>query len=203
MLRQLLGSKVLLSIFICSIFIIVFLHSPLLIDSAQTEKTAEAPEKTAIKKAKIPGKKMVIKRTPSKGGGTLFGKSDKDKDEPTIINSDSLIDDKKNKKAIFTGSVEAYQGDTKLYSDKMVVFYGEGQGDVKKIITIGNTKLIKGTKTIISDNSDYFAGEKKIVFMGSPKAIENGSTIRGSKIIYYIEDERFIVENSEVYIEGE
>jgi lipopolysaccharide export system protein LptA len=48
----------------------------------------------------------------------------------------------------------------------------------------------------------YFDDEEKIIFSGNPKAVQKGNVITGSEIIFYIKDERAIVQKSRVVLQN-
>ncbi len=129
-------------------------------------------------------------------------KSNKE-DEKLIITSHSLIADKKTNTVIFEGSVKARKGDTVIYGDKMVVKYTEQGGKVKEIHIYKNIRVIQGDSKITSDRAVYLAKKDKIIFTDNPKAEDGMNRITGSKIIYFINDERTIIENSRVLLHVE
>lgn len=123
--------------------------------------------------------------------------------EPTIITSESLTADNKAKTALFEGSVVARKGEMTLFADKMLVYYSEGKGsnNIKKIDAEGNVKLIKGDRVVTSRFATYFSEpEERIIFTGEPRASEGGNVVTGTKMIYFMKDDRSIVENSKVFL---
>src|SRR5512135_1089750 len=87
---------------------------------------------------------------------------------PITITSESLTADNKAHTALFEGKVAAKTSEMTIYSDKMLVFYTEGSGDVTKIEATGNVRLIKGTRIVTSQSATYYADEDKVVFTGDP-----------------------------------
>ena len=64
---------------------------------------------------------------------------------PILITSQTLLSDDKARTALFEGSVVAKTENMTIYSDKMLVYYAEGTGNVTKIVAEGSVKLVKKT----------------------------------------------------------
>ena len=120
-------------------------------------------------------------------------------EEPVEITADKLIADNRAHTAVFEGTVVARQGKITLYADWMKVFYSEA-GDIRKIEARGNVKLVKDAREITSGKAIYYKELQKIVFTGNPVATEGNSTISGDRMVYYITNDRSVVENSRVII---
>ena len=119
---------------------------------------------------------------------------------PLTITSEMLIADNKEHTARFERSVIARTTDMTLYADRMLVFYDTDSGDVKMIEAEGNIKLLKGTRAIISQKAIYYANEEKVTFAGEPRATDGENVVTGSKITYLLNEDRYVVENSKVFI---
>jgi lipopolysaccharide export system protein LptA len=119
---------------------------------------------------------------------------------PITITSETLIADNKEHTARFEHSVIARTTDMTLYADRMLVSYDTDSGAVKMIEAEGNIKLLKGTRAIISETATYYADEEMVTFAGEPRATDGENVVTGSKITYLLNDDRYIVENSKVFI---
>jgi lipopolysaccharide export system protein LptA len=122
---------------------------------------------------------------------------------PTVITSELLTADNKAKTALFEGSVVAKKGEMTLFSDKMLVYYADekGSSNIKKIDAEGNVRLIKRERVVTSKFATYFSEpEEYIVFTGEPRASEGENVVTGTKMIYFMKDDRSIVENSKVFL---
>jgi len=126
-------------------------------------------------------------------------KSDKLKG-PIVITSETLTVDNAAHTALFETSVVARTTDTTLHADKMLVHYSSGTGDISQIDAEGNIKLTKGTRAIISKEAIYYAEGEKIIFTGDPRAVEGENVVTGKKITYFLNDDRFLVEDSKVFM---
>lgn len=127
------------------------------------------------------------------------GNADK---KPIIITSETLIADNKNNTAIFEGTVVAQTSDITMSSDKMTVYYDNSDSKVSKIHAFGNVKVLNKARVLFSDEAVYLDNEDKIIFSGNPKAVEGDNVITGEKIIFFINDERAVVEGSRVILKN-
>jgi lipopolysaccharide export system protein LptA len=121
---------------------------------------------------------------------------------PITITSESLTADNKAHTALFEGRVVAKTAEMTIYSDKMLVFYKEGSGDVTKIEATGNVRLVKGTRLITAQTATYYADEDKVVFTGDPRAMDGENVVTGTAMTYFISDDRSLVEKSRVFLKS-
>ncbi len=121
---------------------------------------------------------------------------------PINITSETLTSDNKAHTALFEGKVVAKTTDTTIYSDKMLVFYREGGGEVTKIEATGNVKLLKDGRLITSREATYYADEDKVVFTGEPRAEDGENVVTGDTMTYYIAQDRSYVEKSRVFLKN-
>ena len=122
--------------------------------------------------------------------------------EPVVITSQTLTADNKNNIAVFEGTVVAKSGDIAMYSDKMTVSYSEAEKKIAKIHAIGNVKVHKKDTTLFSDEAIYLNDDEKIIFTGNPRAVEGENVITGKEIIFYIRDDRAVVQGSRVILQN-
>lgn len=122
--------------------------------------------------------------------------------EPVIITSERLTADNKNNTAVFEGSVVAKTGDISMHSDRMTVFYSQEEKKIQKIHAVGNVKVHKAERALFSDEAVYLNDDEKIIFTGNPKAVEGENVITGKEIIFYIRDDRAVVQGSRVILQN-
>ncbi|RJQ49072.1 MAG: lipopolysaccharide transport periplasmic protein LptA [Nitrospiraceae bacterium] len=122
--------------------------------------------------------------------------------QPVVITSQTLTADNRNNTAVFEGSVTAKTEDLTIHSDRMTVFYDNAEGNIKKIEASGNVKVVKKGRAIFSDEALYQDAEKKITFRGNPKVVEGENVISGSQIIFFLQDDRAVVEESRVILQN-
>jgi lipopolysaccharide export system protein LptA len=120
----------------------------------------------------------------------------------TVITSERLFADNKANFALFEGSVIAKNEEITLYSESMKVYYTE-EGDVSRIIAESDVKLVSESGVVTSGHAVYDAAERRITFTGEPKAVDGSNVITGSRMIYLVDEDRSIVEDSKVFLEEE
>lgn len=119
---------------------------------------------------------------------------------PIIINSQRLTTDNKARTGLFENSVVARTPDMTIYTDKMLVYYEKDTGNVKRIDASGRVKFIKEDRVITSQEATYFADGEKVVFTGDPRAVQGEDVVTGTKMTYFMNDDRFFVEDSKVFL---
>ncbi|NLI30216.1 MAG: hypothetical protein GX423_09085 [Nitrospiraceae bacterium] len=151
----------------------------------------------------------------------------KDKAEPLIITSKTLVADNQEKTATFEGNVVARKGTMTLYADRMIVYskkdmnqaldasaaptppapakekdkQGEESAEIDKVEADGNVRLIKGNRVVTAGFATYFTQpEEYVVFIQKPRAAEGPNVVTGTKMTYYLKDDRSVVENSKVFL---
>lgn len=116
------------------------------------------------------------------------------------ITSVMLTADNKAHTATFEKSVVARTSDMTLYADRMLVSYDASSGDVKIIEAVGNVKLVRGTRTIVSQRAAYYADADKVIFTGEPRATDGENVVKGTKITYLLNEDKYLVEDSKVFL---
>lgn len=118
-----------------------------------------------------------------------------------VITAASLVADRNAGSALFEGSVVAESGQMTLYSERMKVYYDALAGVITRIEADGGVKLAKGGQVVVSERAVYQAKGQTMTFTGNPKAMEAGNIVTGTKIVYLLDEERYIVEGSRVILE--
>ncbi len=137
-------------------------------------------------------------KTGNKGIG---GGGESVKKGPIVITSDRLSADSSAHTAVFSGRVQARNGNMWLYADKMVVHYGE-EGGVQTIDAIGSVKLIKEDRVITSGKARYTKADDRVVFTENPKIVQGSTVVTGVIITYYVSSDRMDVQNSKVIMQN-
>ena len=116
---------------------------------------------------------------------------------PVTVTSETATADNQAHTALFEKNVIAKTTDMTMYADWMLVYYTDPGGDITKIESKGNVKVLKEDKVITSKEATYYAdAPERIVFTGSPRAFDGQNVVSGTKITYYVDDERSVVEGS-------
>lgn len=121
-----------------------------------------------------------------------------------IITSEMLTADNNAHTALFERSVVARTTDRTLYADRMLVTYDPDTGDITEIEAEGGVKFIKntskGTRVVTSKKANYYADEDKVTFTGEPRATDGENVVTGTKITYLLNEDRYLVEESKVFL---
>jgi lipopolysaccharide export system protein LptA len=118
---------------------------------------------------------------------------------PITITSKMLTADNKAHTALFEHSVVARTQDMTIYSEKMLVYYDDS-GNVTKLEAGGGVKLVQGNRVITSQDATYYADGEKVIFTGDPRAVEGENVVTGKIMTYLMNEDRFLVENSKVFL---
>jgi lipopolysaccharide export system protein LptA len=119
---------------------------------------------------------------------------------PIIITSEMLTADNQTHTALFEHTVVARTTDMTIYANKMLVHYDKDTGNVTRIDAEGDVKLIKDNRVITSKEATYYADGEKVIFTGEPKAIDGENVVTGRKMTYLLNENRFLVEGSKVFL---
>lgn len=120
-------------------------------------------------------------------------------DAPIHIAADHMSSTEKSNSVIFTGDVDAKQGDVRILSDEMTVFYSpkaksedgaQATQQVEKLICVGNVEITRGEWLGTSKKMIYLSKERQIVLMDNAKAWQGQNMVSGDKIIYYLDEGR-------------
>lgn len=121
---------------------------------------------------------------------------------PIIITSEILTADNQTHTALFENSVVARTTDMTIYADRMLVYYNKDTGNVIRINAEGDVKLIKENRVITSKEATYYAEGEKVIFSGEPRAVDGENVVTGRKMTYLLNEDRFLVEGSKVFLKN-
>jgi len=119
-------------------------------------------------------------------------------DDPIHVEANHMTSTEKSNSVVFTGDVDAKQGDVRIRSDKMTVYYtqqkAEGEEKVKqqveKLICTGNVEVTRAEWLGTSKKMIYLSRERQVVLTGNAKAWQDQNMVSGDKIIYYLDEGR-------------
>ncbi|MFW0777237.1 MAG: lipopolysaccharide transport periplasmic protein LptA [Rickettsiales bacterium] len=110
--------------------------------------------------------------------------------EPIEINADTLEVFQEENRAVFTGHVVAIQGDVRLKSEKMNVFYRntenkeDTQNAIKKIDVSGSVFLSTPDETASGDFGTYDVEHNKIHLNDNVVLTREKNVLKGDKLTY-------------------
>lgn len=122
---------------------------------------------------------------------------------PIHIEADRMVSQEQDNAVIFTGNVDARQGELLIRTDEMTVYYtnkdkkglpNKGAGEVNKLICKGNVQISQGNWMGTGKRMDYFARDRKVILSGDAKAWQGQNMVSGKTITYFLDEGRSIVE---------
>ena len=109
---------------------------------------------------------------------------------PITVKSNDMTADNKGNTAVFSGKVVAKQGDITIFSDRLIVNYGEKSGAVEKVEAFGSVRIIQQNRTGFADQALYDSRNGRIILTGTPRVVQGGDSISGKVITYFVDDEK-------------
>ena len=120
---------------------------------------------------------------------------------PINIEADHMTSTEETSSVLFTGNVDARQGDVRIRSDEMTVYYtkkGEKKGNedtkstqqVEKLICVGNVEVTRQEWLGTGKKMIYLSEERQVILIDNAKAWQGQNVVSGSKIIYYLDEGR-------------
>ena len=114
---------------------------------------------------------------------------------PINIEADRMVSLEQKNSVLFSGNVHATQGDVRINSKEMTVYYSQagksgGGQEVKKLLCVGDVEVTKGDWLGTGDRMDYLAPERKVILSGGAKAWQGKNQVSGETIVYYLDEGR-------------
>ena len=113
---------------------------------------------------------------------------------PIDITSDTVEADQKANTITFKGNVIAKQEDMTLYANTVVVAYDPNAKKMKEIVAVGNVKVVQLDRRATGQKATFDQEKNKLILDGEAVAREGTNVIRGERIIFYVDEERVVVE---------
>jgi lipopolysaccharide export system protein LptA len=121
---------------------------------------------------------------------------------PIHIEADRMVSQEQDNSVIFTGNVDARQGELLIRTDEMTVYYVQddsgrekkGAGEVNKLICKGNVQISQGDWLGTGHRMDYYAKDRKVILSGDAKGWQGQNMVAGKTITYFLDEGRSIVE---------
>jgi lipopolysaccharide export system protein LptA len=132
---------------------------------------------------------------------------------PIHVEANKMTSTEKSNSVVFSGDVDAKQGDVRIRADEMTVFYhdiesSDGKGkekdkkkaaqpaekkttqQVEKLICIGNVEVTRGEWLGTGKKMVYLSKERQVILTDNAKAWQGQNMVSGDKIIYYLDEGR-------------
>lgn len=118
------------------------------------------------------------------------------KEPPIQIEADKMTAVEKDQSVIFSGNVDAKQGDVRIRSDIMTIYYVEKETSdkksrdaqqVEKIICKGNVEVTSKEWLGTSETMHYFSKKNLVQLIGDAKAYKGQNMVQGERIDYHLD----------------
>lgn len=130
-------------------------------------------------------------------GATAQPKPPATRDQPIEINADRLEVQQEKQVAIFTGNVDATQGDMRLKADQLKVFYRQGRGEappaggaakgqsgsITRIEATGRVFMSSPTQTAQGDSGVYDVVQNTITLVNRVVLTQDKNVLRGTRAV--------------------
>jgi lipopolysaccharide export system protein LptA len=113
---------------------------------------------------------------------------------PIDIVSDTVEANQKENTVTFKGNVVAKQEDTTLYANTVVIRYNAESKKLKEIMAIGSVKIVQLDRRATGQKATFQQEENKVILDGDAVVREGENEIRGERVIFYVNEERSLVE---------
>lgn len=131
--------------------------------------------------------------------------AEKTTNTPIHIEADRMESVQKENAVLFTGKVEAKQGELVINSDKMTVYYlnseekkkpGAQSQKIKKLFATGNVEIQNEGWVATGNNIEFFEKERKALLTGNAKVWQDNNMVTGERVWLYLDEGKSIVERS-------
>lgn len=125
---------------------------------------------------------------------------------PIQIEADRMESKQQSNTVIFSGKVEAKQGDLFIRADDMEVKY-QAQGKkgakasgkspkISKIVAKGNIEIRNQGWVASGDALEFFEQERKVLLTGNAKVWQDNNMVTGERILLYLDEGKSVIEKS-------
>ncbi|KPK00018.1 MAG: hypothetical protein AMJ60_02985 [Desulfobacterales bacterium SG8_35] len=133
-----------------------------------------------------------------------------DSGTPIEIEADRMETSREGGVVLFSGNVQAYQGNLIINADEMTVLYamagprpdvsagppGDLTRKIEKITAKGNVKVVQDDWVAAGDTMDFNADARIVILAGNAKAWQDQNMVSGEKIVLYLDEGKSVVERS-------
>jgi lipopolysaccharide export system protein LptA len=156
--------------------------------------SAAAPTTDNTKKKDDATKKDDSKTTDTKKSSTAFEFNKKD---PIFITSDWMEVDQKKNTITYKGRVVTVQAEITMRSETLTAYYDPEMKQMKQIVAEGKVNATQGNRVATGQKAVFDDQAKTVTLTGSPVMRQGNSQVSGVKIVYFIEQDKSIVEGDD------
>jgi lipopolysaccharide export system protein LptA len=130
------------------------------------------------------------------------------KNEPIEIVSDKMEAFQENRLVVFSGNAVATQGDIKMKTDRLSIYYKKsedkkekvgqqemaGTGDLDRIEATGNVIITQKDMVATGKDAIYYQETAQFVLTGKPVLHQGKNVVKGCRVIFYSNESKGRVE---------
>ena len=170
------------------VFLFLILSGHVMAASPAEPTTDNAKKKDEAKK------KDDSKTTDAKKSSTAFEFNKKD---PIFITSDWMEVDQKKNTITYKGRVVTVQAEMTMRSETLIAYYDPEMKQMKQIIAEAKVNATQGNRVATGQKAVFDDQAKTVTLTGSPMMRQGNSQVSGVKIVYFVEQDRSIVEGDD------
>ncbi|HXV81760.1 MAG TPA: lipopolysaccharide transport periplasmic protein LptA [Candidatus Binatia bacterium] len=137
------------------------------------------------------GNAATAEKPKSKEGGAAF---EFNKNDPIYITADWMEFDQIKNTITYKGRVVATQGEMTVRSETLMANYNPDMKQIKQIVAEGKVNATQGNRIATGDKAVFDDQAKTLTLTGNPIMRQGNSQISGSRVIYFVEQDRAVVE---------
>jgi lipopolysaccharide export system protein LptA len=169
-----------------AVLLLVFLSGHVMAASAAAPTKDDAKKKDDSKKTEDAKKKDDSKKSST---GFEFNKKD-----PIFITADWMEVDQKQNTITYKGRVVTVQAEMTMRSETLTAYYDPEMKQMKQIIAEGKVNATQGNRVATGEKAVFDDKAKTVTLTGSPVMRQGNSQVSGIKVIYFVEQDKSIVE---------
>ncbi len=169
-----------------AVLLLVFLSGHVMAASAAAPTKDDAKKRDDSKKTEDAKKKDDSKKSST---GFEFNKKD-----PIFITADWMEVDQKQNTITYKGRVVTVQAEMTMRSETLTAYYDPEMKQMKQIIAEGKVNATQGNRVATGEKAVFDDKAKTVTLTGSPVMRQGNSQVSGNKVIYFVEQDKSIVE---------
>jgi lipopolysaccharide export system protein LptA len=134
------------------------------------------------------------KKDDTKKSSTAFEFNKKD---PVFITADWMEVDQKQNTITYKGRVVTVQAEMTMRSETLTAYYDPEMKQMKQIIAEGKVNATQGNRVATGEKAVFDDKAKTVTLTGSPVMRQGNSQVSGVKVIYFVEQDKSIVEGDD------
>jgi lipopolysaccharide export system protein LptA len=126
---------------------------------------------------------------------------------PIHIEADRMVSLKDDNAVLFSGNVDAKQGQLVIRAAEMTVYYLSSEEkasrpqseerSLKKLFASGNVEIQNEGMTGTGDKMEYYEAERKMILIGNSKVWQDNNLVTGHTVVVFLDQGKSIAERGE------